>query len=162
MNDTINQTVKHCWDDLGCVLPILPKICQVFFDQIQDSIDPDPGTFILSTQEIKIQHVKRQVCYNEHTHTLQSSVLQYEKNLNTHLGELAPLNKTIRIICEETNSYIKMLWKQHKLRSREINTSSFIFEVYPTHECKVQIRTIYSTSWILLMDIFVLLRVSKK
>ena len=40
-------------DTLRCVLPVTPKIHQVFLDQIQDSIDPNPGTFILTSRKAK-------------------------------------------------------------------------------------------------------------
>lgn len=52
----VDYTVIHrekSKDDLRCALPIPPKIHQVSCDQIQDSIDPNPGTFILAHRKTK-------------------------------------------------------------------------------------------------------------
>ena len=50
------HTVKQ-WQDY-LVLPFPPKIQEVFFDQIQDSINPDPSTVALLTQESKARETK--------------------------------------------------------------------------------------------------------
>lgn len=100
-------------------LPIPPEIYQVFFDQVQDSVDPKPGTFFLSSREntknvnkLAVEFTFPHANFNKVSTLiindgLGDSVLQPVGKVCTHTGELAPLDKISRIIWNQNQEINK-------------------------------------------------------
>lgn len=97
---------KHHRDDSGRVLPFPPKVHQVFFDQVQDSINPNPSTFVLFTQERKRQRGGVATLQLQQRHSI-----NYNKNRAQDWPWRTCSSEWDHQDCLWTSSCIKISWK---------------------------------------------------